>query len=105
MTDNDALGWGGNSKQPGTLGGGSGGAIYNDGDNYSLVISGTVIHNNVAREGGGAVFFVVDNDRGTLTLRDSTLSNNPSDEFWTAGYPGIFYHSSGHPIIINSILK
>jgi hypothetical protein len=105
MTDNDALGWGGNPKQPGTLGGGSGGAIYNDGDNYSLVISGTVIHNNVAREGGGAVFFVVDNDRGTLTLRDSTLSNNPSDEFSTAGYPGIFYHSSGHPIIINSILK
>ncbi len=32
---------------------------------------------------------------GTLTIKDSRLHNNPSRGFFTAGYPGIFYQSSG----------
>jgi hypothetical protein len=105
MTGNQAIGWGANPAKPHTLGGGSGGAIYNDGDNYNLTIEGSAIRDNTAREGGGAVFFVVDNNQGTLTIKDSTLYNNPSDGFSTAGYPGIFFHSSGHPIIIDSTLS
>jgi hypothetical protein len=105
MTDNKAIGWGANPASRGTPGGGSGGAIYTDGDNYNVTIEGTIIRNNSAREGGGAVFFVVDNNEGTLTIKDSTVHNNPSGEFFTAGYPGIFFHSSGHPIVIDSTIN
>jgi hypothetical protein len=105
MTGNRAIGWGANPAAPGTPGGGSGGAIYTDGDNYNLVIAGTIIRNDNAREGGGAVFFVVDNNNGTLTIQDSTLHHNPSGEFFTAGFPGIFFHSSGRPIVIASTIN
>jgi hypothetical protein len=102
MAGNQAIGWGANPASAGTPGGGSGGAIYTDGDNYNVVVAGTVIRDNSAREGGGAIFFVVDNNQGTLTLTGSALDSNPSGEFFTPGYPGIFYHSSGHPIITAS---
>jgi hypothetical protein len=105
MVNNDATGRGANPARPGTPGGGSGGAIYTDGDNYNVVVAGTVIRGNRAREGGGAIFFVVDNNHGTLTIRDSALHDNPSGEFFTAGYPGIFFHSSGHPIVIHSTIN
>jgi hypothetical protein len=105
MINNRAIGFGANPAQAGTTGGGSGGAIYTDGDNYNVLIAGTVIRRNSAREGGGAVFFVVDNNQGTLTIKNSTLHNNPSDEFFTAGFPGIFFHSSGHPIVTDSTIN
>ncbi len=105
MTGNRAIGWGANPAAADTPGGGSGGAIYTDGDNYNVVIAGTVIRNDNAREGGGAVFFVVDNNDGTLTIKNSKLHHNPSGEFFTAGFPGIFYHSSGHPIVIVSTIN
>lgn len=105
MIGNRAIGFGANPEQSGTAGGGSGGAIYTDGDNYNLLIAGTIIRRNSAREGGGAVFFVVDNNRGTLTIKNSTLHNNPSDEFFTAGFPGIFFHSSGRPIVTDSTIN
>jgi hypothetical protein len=105
MTNNRAIGYGQNPAQPGTAGGGSGGAIYNDGDRYSLKIAGTVIRNNHAREGGGAIFFVSNNNTGWLTIKSSTLHDNPSAVFWTRPYPGIFFHSSGHPRIVDSKLS
>jgi hypothetical protein len=90
MTGNKAIGLGANPAASGTVGGGSGGAIYTDGNGYNLLIDGSVISGNSAREGGGAIFYVVDADAGTLTIDDSTLSNNPSGEFQNA--PGIFDH-------------
>jgi hypothetical protein len=105
MINNKAIGFGANPAQSGTQGGGSGGAIYTDGDNYNVLIEGTVIRGNSAREGGGGIFFVVDNNVGTLTIKDSRLRNNPSGEFFTAGYPGIFFHSSGHPIVTSSTIN
>jgi hypothetical protein len=105
MINNKAIGFGANPAQSGTPGGGSGGAIYTDGDNYNVLIAGTVIRRDSAREGGGAVFFVVDNNVGTLTIKNSTLHNNPSDEFFTAGFPGIFFHSSGKPIVVDSTIN
>ena len=53
MTNNRAIGYGTNPASPGTAGGGSGGAIYTDGNKYSLKVEGTVIRGNHAREGGG----------------------------------------------------
>ena len=105
MTNNRAIGYGQNPAQPGTAGGGSGGAIYNDGDRYALKIVGTVIRNNHAREGGGAIFFVSNNNTGWLTIKNSALHGNPSAVFWTRPYPGIFFHSSGRPRIVNSKLS
>jgi predicted outer membrane repeat protein len=94
LTSNKAIGWGANPAKKGTKGGGSGGAIYTDGDDYNLFIDGTVISGNSAREGGGAIFFVVDADGGTLKIEYSTLSHNPSGEFQNA--PGIFDEVDGH---------
>ncbi len=105
MSGNRAIGRGANPAQHGTPGGGSGGAIYNDGDRYTVLIKGTVIRDNRAREGGGAVFFVSDNNTGTLRIEYSTLHHNPSEGFFTRGYPGIFFHSTGHPIVIHSKLN
>jgi predicted outer membrane repeat protein len=105
MTGNKAIGVGANPAQSGTPGGGSGGAIYTDGDKYTVKVEGTVIRNNHAREGGGAIFFVSDNNTGTLTIENSTLHHNPSAVFWTRPYPGIFFHSSGHPKLTNSTIN
>jgi predicted outer membrane repeat protein len=88
FTGNKAIGFGANPATSGTAGGGSGGAIYTDGSGYNLLIDGTVISGNTAREGGGAIFFVVNADGGTLTIDSSTLDGNPSGEFQNA--PGIF---------------
>jgi Chlamydia polymorphic membrane protein (Chlamydia_PMP) repeat len=86
---NKAIGWGQNPTQTGTPGGGSGGAIYTDGNSYNLVIAGSVMRDNTAREGGGAIFFVVDGGPGTLTIENaSALSHNTSGQFQNA--PGIF---------------
>ena len=102
---NTAIGHGANPARPGTPGGGSGGAIYTDGNNYKVTVMGTVMHDNIAREGGGAIFFVVDNNQGTLTIKNSVLHHNPSYVFWTRPYPGLFFHSSGLPIISNSTIS
>ncbi len=102
LAGNTAIGYGANPPRPGTPGGGSGGAIYTDGDNYSVTVLGCAVHDNTAREGGGAIFFVVDNNSGTLTLVNSNLYRNPSVVFWTRPYPGIYFRSSGHPVIANT---
>jgi hypothetical protein len=105
MTNNEAIGYGANPAAPDTPGGGSGGAIYCDGDTYSLEIQGTVIRDNHAREGGGAIFFVSDDNTGTLTIESSKLGDNPSAGFWTRPYPGIFFQSSGHPKVVDSTIS
>jgi hypothetical protein len=93
FTNNSAIGWGANPAQRGTAGGGSGGAIYNDGENYNTLIAGTVMSGNTAREGGGAIFYVVDYGWGALSLIESQLEQNPSGQFQNA--PGIFDHIDG----------
>ncbi len=105
FTHNDAIGNGANPAQPGTPGGGSGGAMYLDGNTFTLTLAGTRIEDNHANEGGGAVFFVSNDRTGTLSITDSTLRRNPSDGFETAGFPGIFYLGSGAISVVNSIIE
>jgi hypothetical protein len=103
FTDNRALGWGANPASSGTPGGGSGGAIYLDGQDDDVRIAGTVIDGNRAREGGGAVFDVVDSGWGALAFDESQLHNNISGQFQT--FPGVYYDLDGHdrpPVMINS---
>jgi hypothetical protein len=104
FTNNSAIGRGANPQRSGTPGGGSGGAIYLDGDNFTLTLGGTVIQNNHANEGGGAVFFVSNDRTGTMTIDHSTLSHNKSDGFETDGLPGIFFLGARRPTIISSKL-
>ena len=105
MMHNKAIGHGANPPRSGSPGGGSGGAIYNDGDTYHLVVSGTVIKFNHAREGGGAIFFVSNDRTGTLRISHSTLHDNPNVGFQTAGYPGIFFLGKGHPVVVHSTIN
>jgi hypothetical protein len=103
--DNRAIGTGANPAQSGTPGGGSGGAIYNDGDAMQLSIAGSLFNHNHANEGGGAIFFVSDDRTGTMAIRQSTLEHNPNDAFHTAGLGGIFFLGARRPSIIGSILR
>jgi hypothetical protein len=89
FTDNRAVGRGANPARNGSPGGGSGGAIYADGNDFQILLDGVTMTGNHAREGGGAVFFVSNDRTGTLTIRSSSLSGNPSDGFETD--PGIFF--------------
>lgn len=101
---NKAIGNGANPATSGTPGGGSGGAIYNDGNTFTLTLCGTKMENNTANEGGGAIFFVSNDRSGSLVITDSTLAHNPSGKFETPGYPGIFVLAKGPPQITNSML-
>ena len=94
LNGNQAVGWGANPAAPGTPGGGSGGAIYNDGTDYKTLIAGTIMNNNTAREGGGAIFYVVDSGKGKLTLNRSHLHHDHSGQFQT--FPGIYDNIDGH---------
>ena len=105
FTHNDAIGYGANPAQSGTPGGGSGGAIYNDGNAFTLRVLGTIIEDNTAREGGGAIFFVSNNRTGLLIIDRSTLRRNPSARFETAGLPGIFYLGNGAAAVTGSSLS
>lgn len=88
LSHNRAIGHGANPARPGTPGGGSGGAIYNDGNTFTLEVCGSELTDNSANEGGGAIFFVSNDLSGTLRIDRSYLSNNPSLGFET--HPGIF---------------
>jgi hypothetical protein len=105
FSHNRAIGNGANPAKPGTPGGGSGGAIYNDGNTFTLTLCGTAITDNHANEGGGAIFFVSNDRSGTLVIRDSRLARNPSLGFETRGYPGIFVLARGAPEVTNSTLE
>jgi hypothetical protein len=102
FTANRAIGRGANPARPNTPGGGSGGAIYTDGNDFRVLVAGTKMTRNHAREGGGAVFFVSNDRTGVLEIRSSTLRKNPSDGFETD--PGIFFLGR-RQIIKDSVVK
>lgn len=105
FSHNEAIGNGANPAKPGTPGGGSGGAIYNDGNTFTLTLCGVRMTNNTANEGGGAIFFVSNDLTGSLIIKDSFLGNNPSKGFETSGYPGIFVLANGDPQVTNSTIE
>jgi hypothetical protein len=103
--NNRATGRGANPARAGSPGGGSGGAIYNDGNTMTLSIGGCTFIHNHANEGGGAVFFVSNDRTGTMRITDSTLKDNPNDTFHTPGLAGIFFLGARRPAITGSILR
>ena len=99
FSDNKAVGHGANSGQ-----GGNGGAIYNDGNEIVLDVSGTLIENNMANEGGSAIFFVSNDKSGSITIKDSTTQNNPRGTFETPNLPGFYVIAKQPASIINSMI-
>ncbi len=91
LSYNQAKGWGANPAAPTTPGGGSGGAIYNDGRTMTLTISGSLIEENEVKEHGSSIFFVSNNHDGTVNISSSTLHSKGGT--WYPNYQGISAHS------------
>ena len=104
FSHNKAIGWGANPQRLGTPGGGSGGAIYNDGNTFNLRLCNTTIAENYAREGGGAIFFVSNDRSGSLFIDKSYLRKNTNEGFSTQGYPGIFVLAKDPPHLTDSLI-
>ncbi len=105
FTNNTATGSGANPAQQGTPGGGSGGAIYLDGNLFTLDLVGSIVRDNTANEGGGAIFFVSNDRTGQLRIMSSTLHHNVSHGFETSGFPGIFFLGLGTPQVTDSTIS
>jgi len=91
--NNSATGHGENPARSGTEGGGMGGAIYNDGNDFTLTICGSQFLDNQANElGTGAIVEVVDNLNGGLVINQSTFTGNSDtgDVQQSAKHPGIY---------------
>jgi hypothetical protein len=97
LSESRAVGNGANSGQ-----GGNGGAIYNDGNEIVLSITGSLLENNKANEGGSAAFFVSNNKTGSITITDSITRNNPRGTFETPNLPGFYVIAKQPAQIINS---
>ena len=97
LSDNTAVGHGANSGN-----GGNGGAIYNDGNEIVLNVTSSLIENNMANEGGSAVFFVSNNKSGSITIKDSITRMNPRGTFETPNLFGFYVIAKAPAQIVNS---
>ena len=103
FSHNKAIGNGGNPKQDNTPGGGSGGAIYNDGNTMTLSLCGTSLEYNEVNSFGAAIFFVSNNHDGTLRIEDSIIRNNIGGSWHIL--PSISMHDDTTQIVENSIIE
>jgi len=101
---NKATGKGGNPAQANTPGGGSGGAIYNDGNTMTLTLLGCKITNNSVNAYGSSIFFVSNNHTGNIKI-DKTVSQNNVGGSWYPVYPGISMHADTKIEVTNSSIK
>ncbi|MGD2035029.1 MAG: hypothetical protein PVF73_08235 [Bacteroidales bacterium] len=101
---NRAVGNGGNPSQSGTPGGGSGGAVYNDGNTMTLTILGTKIEYNEVNAYGSAIFFVSNDHTGNIRIDESVIRNNIGGS-WYPVYPQISMHSDTPIEVTNSIIE
>jgi len=100
---NRAIGNGGNPAEPGTPGGGSGGAIYNDGNYMELRICGCLLEYNRVKAYGSSIFFVTNDHSGRLYITDS-ISRYNTGGGWNI-LPGISMHSDTYREIVNSTIQ
>jgi hypothetical protein len=101
LTYNHAVGNGGNPAASGTPGGGSGGAIYNDGNTMVLTISGSQLSHNQVNAYGSAIIFVSDDLTGSIAITDSTITGNTGGS-WYPTYPQISNEPSTPITVVNS---
>ncbi len=103
FTHNRAIGNGGNPAESGTPGGGSGGAIYNDGNTMTLSLCGTLIEHNQVNAYGSGIFFVSNDHSGTVRIIDSIVRDNTGGG-WNV-LPGISMHDDTETEIENSTIE
>lgn len=103
FSHNRALGNGGNPAQEGTPGGGSGGAVYNDGESMQLSVCGTRIENNQVNAFGSGIFFVNNDHVGFLRIEDSVISGNTGGG-WNV-LPGVSMHEDTDWVTLRSVLQ
>src|SRR5450631_619192 len=96
LSQNTAVGHGANSGQ-----GGNGGAIYNDGNEIVMNITSSLLENDMANEGGSAVFFVSNDKSGSITVKDSITRGNPRGTFETPNLFG-FYVIAKNPAQVDN---
>lgn len=101
---NKAIGNGGNPAKAGTPGGGSGGAIYNDGNTMTLSLCGTRIEHNEVTTHGSAIFFVSNDKSGDITIDRCVITNNKGGS-WYPTYPQISNHSETPIKVTSSTIK
>ncbi|WP_298535339.1 hypothetical protein [uncultured Algibacter sp.] len=101
---NKALGNGGNPAISGTPGGGSGGAIYNDGNTMTLSLFGTQIEKNEVNAFGSSIFFVSNDHSGNIIIDNSTIQNNLGGS-WYPKYNSISMHDDTPIEVTNSVIK
>ncbi len=104
FSHNQAIGSGGNPAQAGTPGGGSGGAIYNDGNEMTLSLCGTRIEHNEVVQHGSAIFFVSNNHAGDIRIDRSVISNNVGGS-WYPTYPQISGHDDTPIVVTDSTIE
>ncbi len=103
FSHNEATGNGANPVQDGTPGGGSGGAIYNDGGTMTLSICGSLIEENTVNAHGAGIFFVTNNHAGNIILRETIIRSNHGGSWYAQ--PGISMHDDTRIEIIDSMLS
>lgn len=101
---NRAIGNGGNPALSGTPGGGSGGAIYNDGNTMTLTINGSYITQNEVNDFGSSIFFVSNDHSGNISIDNSSISNNIGGS-WYPVYPSISMHGDTPIEVTNSTIE
>ncbi|WP_437282231.1 hypothetical protein WME90_17170 [Sorangium sp. So ce375] len=104
FSHNRALGNGGNPPEAGTPGGGSGGAIYNDGDTMTLTLCGTRIERNEVNAHGSAIFFVSNDHTGNIVIDRSVITDNIGGS-WYPTYPQISNHDDTPIMVTDSTIE
>ncbi len=104
FSHNHAIGEGGNPAVGGTPGGGSGGAIYNDGNTMTLSLCGVSITDNDVVQHGSAIFFVSNDHSGDIRIEDSVITNNTGGS-WYPVQPQISCHDDTPIQVINSTIE
>jgi hypothetical protein len=104
FSHNRAIGNGGNPADAGTPGGGSGGAIYNDGNTMTLSLCGTLIQHNEVVTHGAAIFFVSNDHSGDIRIDRSTITQNVGGS-WYPTWPQISNHDDTPIDVIDSTIE
>ena len=84
--------------------GGSGGAIYNDGNTMTLSLCGCRLEYNEVNAYGSAIFFVSNDHSGDIRIDRCVITNNIGGS-WYPTYPQISNHSDTPIVVTDSVIE
>lgn len=86
-------------------GGGSGGAIYMDGEQLRLELHNVDLTDNSCQAHGSAIFFVSNDHAGLLTISDSLFRNNAEGQGNWYPEPDISMHADTQRTIVDTVFE